>query len=1011
MAPTTKEQLVLITGGYGFIGSHVAHRLHRDGFKTRIVDISQCRPTGLNLTDDFIHGNLCDGTVCAKAVHGVHTVMHFAANMGGMGTIHSENDSIIYAENHAMTQNLLKACVDAGVLRFFYASSACVYSDSLQQDPSLDVSLRESDAWADVPPTPQGLYGTEKLVSEVLLHQYRPHLDIRIARFHNVYGPRGAWRNGREKAPAAFVRKAIAAKLAGTMEFEIWGDGCQRRSFLWIDDAVEGIVLLLQSDAASAAPVNIGSDTSVTIRELADIALRSVGVDSRGVRFHFDETRPVGVVSRNSNNDLVKRLLGWAPVVSLHEGMSRLAQWMKGEVAEMMDGLSDDDARRALLCSLKESKIVHLDSETIVFGLLVPITSRGAASPGDCLKNLARFAQSVVRTTWRDTQALGGQRYAFKVYLVVDDDDAFLWEGGGGTKAEAVLRREGVVDVVVLRGTAPKGHVCELWRESARRAYRDGCAYIVLLGDDVVLLDEGWMRDVHAEFADMAVKENVPPGFGCVAFTDESFHGMPTFPILHRTHLDIFDGVVVPDDFVNQDGDPYLYQLYRRWNCSRMFSSRVSNGLGGSDSARYEKQHATNWTFGPLDTGVVTAQKWLCAQGSRTVAKITLDVIVPCYRVQIPILDGILTLQPSEECTVMFIIIIDDPASPHIPALLHKYDRSPNVRIRVNEHNVGASASRNRGLEESAADWVHFLDDDIVPAPNLLVEAERAIRGHPTAAGFVGTALFPPADTVAKTAIHLAGVTYFWDIARKMAEDLPWGVTANLVARRSADGVRYDTTFPKTGGGEDIHFCRQKRAFALQQPGGVGFMAASDVVVTHPWWHGGKRSWWRFYMWSVGDGALVKLYPEHTYRDFAPNSSEMLLFAVASAPVAFCSGVWQLTPLKIALAVVVSNIVHDCYRHLWRDVDRTLTIGSTLTGTRWFLAVIESSLIRMASEAGRTRGILARGEWSCLGRRFDWFTGRAGDGPKNEQRKDNVQKLVLVAVVGWMLGAVPCLSV
>ena len=396
------------------------------------------------------------------------------------------------------------------------------------------------------------------------------------------------------------------------------------------------------------------------------------------------------------------------------------------------------------------------------------------------------------------------------------------------------------------------------------------------MGDDVTLEDEGWMRGAHAGFVAMAADEGAPLGFGCIAFTDVGFPGMPTFPIVHHTHMDIFGGEVVPDIFVNQDGDPYLFQLYRRWGCSRMFSSRIRNSCGGSERARYTKQHAVDWTFDTLDDATVGVEKWLSKRDSAVARKLTIDIVVPCYRVQMPFLESLLQLKSSGTCTVMFIIIIDDPQSPHIGEFLQKYAHRPDIRVRINASNLGASAARNRGMRESAAEWVHFLDDDVTPRSDILIEAEKAIRAHPRAAGFVGNALFPPAENVFTTGVHLAGVTYFWDIAAKIADDVPWGVTANLIARRTRDGVYYDCRFPKTGGGEDIDFCRRKRACALER-GGEGFRAAPEVVVTHPWWRVGKRSYWRFYMWSVGDGALVKMFPEYRYVDYTPNGAEQLL--------------------------------------------------------------------------------------------------------------------------------------
>jgi nucleoside-diphosphate-sugar epimerase/glycosyltransferase involved in cell wall biosynthesis len=922
--------------------------------------------------------------------------------MGGMGTIHATNDFAIYSENHAMMLNMLSAAIDAGVKCFLYASSACVYPESLQGHHSdADILLREDDVWVNPPPKPQGLYGLEKLASELLLQQYASKLDIRIARFHNVYGPGGAWNNGREKAPAAMLRKALVMQLDDHSNniMEIWGDGLQRRSFLWIDDCIDAVLCLLRSSCTK--PVNIGSKHSVSIKELADLALRIAGVNEEHVEYQYDLEKPVGVCSRNSNNDFVLQQLGWAAITPLEEGMRITGKWVHAELKRLMQPL-EGKKLSLMLQRLQRSQLVNLKSDGITFAILLPVTSRGSSSPQDCLNNLARFAHSLLRTTWRDTHALGGHRFGFKIFLAIDADDGFLWEcSQGSNKARDVLEGNGITDIVTLSCKYPQGHVCSLWRDCARRAYADGCHYFALMGDDVRLEDEGWMRDAHAVFMDMSTDEKVPLGFGCVAFTDITFPGMPTFPIVHRTHMDIFKGEVVPQIFVNQDGDPFLFQAYRRWNCSRMFSSRIRNGFGGSEPARYTKQHATDWTFETLDKATTSIEMWLSKRDTAAVRKLTLDVVIPCYRVQMSFLEPILQLRPSNACNVMFIIIVDDPQSPRIAELLCKYAHRPDIRIRINAQNLGASASRNRGMHESAAEWIHFLDDDISPRSDIFVEAEKLIRAYPKAAGFIGNALFPPAQAIFPTAVHLAGVTYFWDIANKISDDVPWGVTANLLARRNRDGVYYNLQFPKTGGGEDIDFCRRKRQYSLEH-GGEGFRAAPNVVVTHPWWYGGKRSYRRFYMWSIGDGALVKMFPEHTYVDHAPNSAEQLLFCAFASVVAVLFNSLRLIVLagKLGGAIILANIIHDLYRHFWRNKDRTKSINSTVGGTRWLLAVVESTFVRMASEMGRAIGMLMRGEAMLLGRRFDWFTGRAGNGPRNEERRNNLERIfIFVAIV------------
>jgi len=939
------------------------------------------------------------------------TILHFAATMGGMGTIHEGNDFIIYRDNSTMTVNLVSAAVRFGVQRFFYASSACVYPTSLQHHGPTPVSLKESDVWSSgVAPSPQGLYGLEKLTSELLLLQFSTKMEIRIARFHNIFGPHGAWVGGHEKVPAALLRKALAVRMdpSGQGEIEIWGNGAQLRSFLYIDNCVEAILLLIDSNCSE--PVNIGSDRAVTIENLAKIAVQSAGMEMADVRLRYmpGDSRPIGVHSRNSNNAFVTRTLGWTPKISLEAGMKKTAEWIRGEMENMLDG--KDRAEQAH--KFRVSEVVDLNKR-VTFAILLPITSRGLEAPEKSLDNLRLFAGSLARTTWRDTHELGAVRFQVKIYLGIDADDEYLQRPSENDEGlniiESVLSAEGIVDVSTEICNVPRGHVCAIWRQCANVAWKDSEKpdYYVLMGDDVVLLDEGWMRDVHKHFAMIAQREGVPLGMGCVAFTDVTFPGMPTFPVIHRTHMDIFEGQVIPDAFVNQDGDPFLFQLYRKWGCSRMMSSRISNGVGGSLPARYTQQHADGWTFGLLENAAsIGVEAWLAKSSPTITRKVTLDIIIPSYRVQLHFLDPILALKPSPTCEPMFIIIIDDPYSPNIAKLESNYAHRPDVRIRVNTTNLGASASRNRGIKESAADWILFLDDDVTPRLDILIETEKVIRSHPHAAGFIGNTFFPVASTIFTNAVHLAGVTFFWDIAAKMPQnesDMPWGVTANLIARRFQDGIEFDLQFPKTGGGEDIDYCRKKRNFSIAH-GGEGFYPAPDVVATHPWWNEGRRSYWRFYMWSKGDGGLIKLYPNLTYVDHTPNSAELFLISTSFAILGVFtypftrSFVMLKAAMNLAMATVIANMAHDVYRHLWRDADRTKALRSSLKGLRWAIAVVESALIRMASEGGRLVGLLERGEILLLGRRFDWFTGRAGDGPMNEEMKNGRQRMALVAL-------------
>lgn len=280
------------------------------------------------------------------------------------------------------------------------------------------------------------------------------------------------------------------------------------------------------------------------------------------------------------------------------------------------------------------------------------------------------------------------------------------------------------------------------------------------------------------------------------------------------------------------------------------------------------------------------------------------------------------------------------------------------------------------------------------------------IHRHPSAAGFVPMVVFPVADTIFKSAVHLAGVTYFWGIAKKLPmDDMPWGVTASLVVnRRVGPSVQFDLRFPKTGGGEDIDYCRQKRQAALDGAG-QGFHPAPSVLATHPWWSNGKRAYHRFFMWSVGDGRLLKMYPELTYIDFAPNSAELFIGAASLLAYSIsASMVWAPAPFalvgKLTTSIMIANISHDLYRHLWGDADQAQEHLSSLSRIACGLAVMESSLIRMWSEMGRSVGLCMRGEFfSYVGRRFDWFAGRLGDHPRRVERRHSLCRFLLFLLI------------
>lgn len=313
---------VLVTGAGGFIGHHLVSFLVKKGHWVRGAD--QKRPEyGVTDADDFLVADLRDAGNCAAAVEGVDDVYHLAADMGGIGYISSQRASIA-RNNTLMNINMLDAARDAGVRRFLYSSSACVYPHHLQTSADV-LPLREDDAW---PAQPEEGYGLEKLFGEKLCEYYLADhgLETRVVRFHNVYGPLGTYDGGREKAPAAICRKVALVEDGG--EIDVWGDGEQTRSFMHVDDCVEGISRIMES--GYARPLNLGTDEMVTVNELVDLVAATAG---KRVQRRHDRSKPQGVRGRNSDNSRLREVLGWEPRISLREGLVPTYRWIASQVA------------------------------------------------------------------------------------------------------------------------------------------------------------------------------------------------------------------------------------------------------------------------------------------------------------------------------------------------------------------------------------------------------------------------------------------------------------------------------------------------------------------------------------------------------------------------------------------------------------------------------------------------------------------------------------------------------
>jgi len=328
-----KDDLIVVTGAGGFIAGSLVRYFKNKGFTNiRAVDRKPL-PLWYQKTEgvENLHFDLTNEEYCKIACRGAKEVYNLAADMGGMGFI--ERFRIMCLRSILINTHMIEAAYNAGAERYFYSSSACAYNTKLQEDPNCR-ALKESDAY---PAFSERGYGWEKLISEMFCQEYTAERGLKtgIARFHNVYGPWGTWDGGREKVPAALCRKVIQAKESGACTMEIWGDGTQARSFMYIDDCVYGIDRITHSDALNAVPVNLGSSEMISVNELADMAMECGGIK---LEKQYKLDAPKGVAGRNSDNTFIQSQLGWEPTTPIREGLKTTYKWIETQYNDRKAG-------------------------------------------------------------------------------------------------------------------------------------------------------------------------------------------------------------------------------------------------------------------------------------------------------------------------------------------------------------------------------------------------------------------------------------------------------------------------------------------------------------------------------------------------------------------------------------------------------------------------------------------------------------------------------------------------
>eukprot|EP01031_Cornospumella_fuschlensis_P024430 gene24430-29529_t len=648
------------------------------------------------------------------------------------------------------------------------------------------------------------------------------------------------------------------------------------------------------------------------------------------------------------------------------------------------------------------------------WGVLLPFTSKDFGSLDDALKCIKAFGT-------RCSILAGGD---ISVFIGLDDDDKFF--GTSTTLLVAELQAAWSISVHAFNFPSHKpARICDIWRSLALKAVDQGCFYLVLLGDDVsisfaqvsfVAPQMRWVDVIESAFRELHKRlPSLPYGFGCVALKDVNAPSFPSFPVLTKVHVQIFP-YLFPEDFVNQGADPFVFELYRRFGAAKIVKEvEITNEQGGYEHGgnapytppRYERKHI-DWRHSLLQEAIATVENWTKTHdASRSFRVIVMEVIVPSFRVEERFIRHIVSMKIPKECEARFLIAIDNPQVDFtwLKDLCHKMEFP--IRYRVHQANQGASAARNTGLDESCADWIVFIDDDVLPKPCLLEEYLKAIKEYGNKYdGFVGWTILGVAEESVKTAkdthhltkchhlgVKAAGIAYFWDAPYLMPE-VPWGVTANLCVRY-VPGLKFNEEFIRTGGGEDIDFC-------LRLPNKQPLKSVPSAIAFHPWWNKGGKARGHVFSWALGDSMLQVLYPQYSFYDF-PNVIEVsllaLLFGIGMMMVGQQSLGWR---LLISIPFLLASDTLFDYIIITSEEYRGVFLCK---GTFWdrVEALVEANLHKNAVELGHMWGPLQRLQFHyALFYRFNWFCMVMPSYPQ-KKRSESLKRLGCFVVVMLLL--------
>lgn len=609
------------------------------------------------------------------------------------------------------------------------------------------------------------------------------------------------------------------------------------------------------------------------------------------------------------------------------------------------------------------------------WGLLLPIRAVDGQDSADYTM-LARFRDSLVKTT---TEI---ERKAIFLLVGIDQGDPVYNEGGvrglfGGCGLAGT-------DVTMLH-PGFFGNVCAIWNRLAVRAVRRFRAdYLVLLGDDIVLETAGWKVEIETKMRDMSAAAGLQEGMACCAFRDLTMPAFPSFPVVHRRHVEIF-GTVLPPEFVNQGGDPFLFELYRRWGASAFAdTAALKNLVGGGDEARYPKC-GIRWQDAVLTRELERFLRLARPAGPRYRC---LGVVVPTYRCDVSMLRDLVSLKPVvyPHVSVQTVVVVDRPDTERLEEVkaLTSYTKDRCVRVFINEENVGASESRNIGLSQAFSDQVVLVDDDVVPERHILDAYLGGIDRYPDACVWVGCTRFPPANTTVEHAVRASNLCHFYGIADLVARP-PWGVTANLcVSGRSGD-IWFSPAYPKTGGGEDVDFCLKTR----QRYGPDAIVSVPGAVATHPYWDSPIRQMWG---WARGDALCLSLHPHSTFYRAFDWTEVIFLTCVVGPMVGLGVPAWLRALCIVGVVEYLEGLAH-VYQ------------GTSRLGTPWG-ALLLAPLPRMVQDVARLATKLGQLNLYQFSLSFDWMDGTDGHEWRKASRALHAAKLATNAllVVGTVLG-------